>query len=631
MINKAFSYNYLKSIAESLAKISLLLLMLITLSIILAITKPAFANHLSSSEIDTLINQSIEIRLSDRTRFNENLVILESLETNDEQSQLTQKQKELILYLRGYALALNDKPEQAIKVYKQFEHSEDAEIRVISLTAQLNMAIVFNDFSNSYLLIDTLLIDVATLDDLNINKNSAYIMVGYFYNHLGKFQLALNYFSLINRSIFPDKELCILAHHEALSYLGAKKINANDEFILTTINDCNQSDEVIIANSLIIENANYLIAEQQYDLAITALLENEQAILTAGYTIHNFAFHVLLTNAYTEQENLLAANINASAAKELKIDLTRTRYTLVFFETLSKLYQLDNQPEKALSYIQKLHKTKQLIADVELKQKMASAMARHQSIEQSKKLKQLLIDNDSSIANDERLREENSILERGVALHSDIIITLLILCCILYGITFWLKSYHLGLLNKEFIDPLTGLYSRRYFIDTLAGLIYEERRLHQHLSLLTIKLDDFQRINNDYGFEHGDYILKQIRTIFNKLQSNKLTLGRTGATEFCIAIKNSEQQQAAPLANKILQSLISIKSEDGTITYNITASIGISDTKVCNYVPKNLLSDSYSALLFARAQGKNQVIEFELHMSERSKYIVDKKLTYVYK
>ncbi|MDG1733430.1 MAG: diguanylate cyclase [Thalassotalea sp.] len=588
------------------------------------------ANHLSSSEIDALIKHSIEIRLSDRPQFNENLVLLESLEANDEQAQLSQKQRELILYLRGYAFAISGKNEQAIKIYKQFEHSSNSEIRVISLTAQLNMAILYNDYSNSFALIDSLLNDAATLDDLNLHKNNAYIMVGYFYNDLGKFQLALNYFSLINRSTMPSKELCTLAHHQALSYLGAKQVTANDEFILKSINDCNLIGEVIIANSLIIENANALIAEQQYDLAITSLLEHEQVILTGGFIMHNFSFHVLLTKAYTAQKKLLAANISASAALELIKNHTKTMYALELFDSLTDLYLLDNQPEKALNYAQQHHKTKQLIADIELRKKMASAMARHQTVEQSKKLKQLLIDNSSSIANDERLRQENTNLEQSVSLHFNIIIGLFLFCFILYGLTFWLKAYHQGLLNKAYKDPLTGLFSRRYFIDSLAGVIYQEKSLQQHLSLITLKLDDFHRINKDYGFEHGDYILKQMKVFFTKLQNEKAAYGRTGATEFCIALRNTDQIKAGVVANKLLQQLRILKSIDGTIDYKITASIGVSDTKICNYVPKNLLSDSNSAMQVARVQGKNQVVEFELSMSERSKYIIEDKLTYVF-
>lgn len=619
----------MKSITLNLSIINLLFLVLITLTLVS--TKSVFANNLNSSEIDTLINQSIDIRLSDRTQFNENLVLLESLEAKDDQAQLSQKQKELILYLRGYAFAINGENEQAIKIYKQFEHSNNAEIRVMSLTAQLNIAIIYNDYSNSYTLIDSLLNDAEILDDLNINKNKAYLMVGYFYNDLGKYQLALNYFSLINISAMPSIELCTLAHHQALSYLGAKQITANDEFIIKSINDCTLNGEVIIANSLIIENAKYLIEEQQYDLAITSLLENEQVILTSGFLMHNFSFHVLLTKAYTAQKNLLGAHISASAAQKLAINFSKTMYALELFDTLTDLYLLDNQPEEALSYAQQHHKTKQLISDIELRKKMASAMARHQTVEQSKKLKQLLIDNNNSITNEDRLRNENTVLEKKITLNFSIIIGMLILCCILYGVSFWMKAYHQGLLNKAYMDPTTGLYSRRYFIDKLAGLIYEEKNLLHHLSLITLKLDDFQRINNDYGFEHGDYILKKIAVIFRTLHSENIFVGKTGATEFCIALRNTEQKQASNLAHNLLRQIKSIKSEDGNINYNISSSIGISDTKICNYVPKNLLSDSNSAMLAARSLGKNQVIEFELKMSERSKYIVEDKLSYVFK
>ncbi|WP_185962655.1 GGDEF domain-containing protein [Thalassomonas sp. M1454] len=604
-------------------------ILILTLSI--TFTPPAFADHLTSQEIDTLIAETMEIRLSNRSQFKQNLIILESLATSDEQAQLSQKQKELIIYLRGYEFAINSKSKQAVAAYKQIQDSKDAEIRAISLSAQLNVAILSSKFTNSYTLIDLLLKNVETLADTNLHKNSAYLMVGYFYNHLEKYQLALNYFSLINQNIMPDKELCTLGHHQALSYLGAKQIRANDEFVISAIENCNLSGDVIIANSLIIENAKYLIAEQQYDLAIANLLENEQVILSAGFSMHNFSLHVLLTTAYIEKKNILAAKINATAAEEMQTNFSISKYNLIFFESLSKLYVLDNQPEKALAYLQLYHQTKQSIADLDLKKKMASAMARHQTIEQSKQLKQLLIDNSNSIATDERLRHENRILEQRVALHFKIIIGLFVFCLALYLLTFWLKAHHQGILNKAYIDSLTGLYSRRYFIDNLAGLIYQQRSLHQHLSLITLCLDDFQQVNNKYGFEHGDYVLKQIEVIVKRLKIDNVLLGRTGATEFCLALENHTQQQALIVAQKLLQELKTLKSADHAISYDLNVCIGVSDTELAKYVPKNLLADSNCAMHVARAQGKNQIVEFELCMSERSKYIVEDKLTYVFK
>ena len=86
-----------------------------------------------------------------------------------------------------------------------------------------------------------------------------------------------------------------------------------------------------------------------------------------------------------------------------------------------------------------------------------------------------------------------------------------------------------------FHDPLTGLANRRLFQDRLEQAIAKSRRYGMQFGLLTLDLDDFKEINDCFGHEAGDNVLREAADRIRACCKRDLdTISRMGGDEFCI-------------------------------------------------------------------------------------------------
>ncbi len=608
--------------------LKLLVLLLSTLAFMFS--SPALADQLTEQQINQLIAETIKVRRSNKELFNTNLARLNSFSTGEHQLQLSTAQQEDILYLQAYQLTLNGDNSQAISKHQLLEHSANINNRLRSYLAQLNLYLLADDFSRSNLLVDNILSVVDEVDDI-IMINDSFEMIGYYYYDLGKYQLALNYFSLKNINSSDAANLCVHHNLVALSQLASNQIKANDIEIVTVIKDCRATNDHIVANSTVIENANQLIVNGEYQLAIKHLLENKEFLLNVDYYAHNISMHSLLAKANFELERYSAATTHANSALALIKKFPATKHGQLAFEVLSALQILQQNYQQALSYLQTYQNIEASNADLKRRKDMAGAQAKHQAQQYSRRLQQLRNENQRSITTFDDLDNANKKIVRQLDLNLQIIALLLVVYCLLYGLIFALKAKKQGLKNQANIDAFTGLYGRKHFIDLLAGMIYQDKFANQNLTLITLNLDDFKQINQQFGMAYGDYILTKVVNIFTKLAIKNAVMARTSSDEFCIALGNTELQSGLVFAERFLTEIGNLATTDDKIMKPLTASFGVTNTSLCNYVPKSLFSDANKAMLKAKQQGKNQVASFEQHMSKRTQYQMPTKLKYIFK
>ncbi|BCS52822.1 diguanylate cyclase domain-containing protein [Geobacter sp. SVR] len=154
-------------------------------------------------------------------------------------------------------------------------------------------------------------------------------------------------------------------------------------------------------------------------------------------------------------------------------------------------------------------------------------------------------------------------------------------------------------------DMLTGLSNRRMFLDRLAQGVEIARRNEQRLALMFIDLDGFKDINDSFGHEAGDLVLK--KTAFRLMNCVRLSdmVGRIGGDEFTIALGTiSHYGDAGQVAEKILEALRRpIILPDGRVE-QIDACIGISvfpkDAEDCD----QLLAAADDAMYEVKRNGK---------------------------
>ncbi len=161
-------------------------------------------------------------------------------------------------------------------------------------------------------------------------------------------------------------------------------------------------------------------------------------------------------------------------------------------------------------------------------------------------------------------------------------------------------------------DPLTGANNRRYFDQRLEEEIEMSRRNHQPLTCLLLDLDHFKHINDSYGHQTGDLVLKQVTQLARTELRSSDVLARYGGEEFVALLTCTDISVAIDAAERIRQSVArqTFTSIDGQV-FQLTLSIGVATT---SYLPggvlngENLVSYADKALYSAKERGRNRVI-----------------------
>ena len=136
---------------------------------------------------------------------------------------------------------------------------------------------------------------------------------------------------------------------------------------------------------------------------------------------------------------------------------------------------------------------------------------------------------------------------------------------------------HEKFVQMAITDPLTGISNRRSFFDNGERLFCQAVRYNWPLSVLMLDLDDFKKVNDQYGHSVGDEILIAAAAVFKETIRKTDLLGRYGGEEFCIILPETDPEGTKLIAERILKSIRKIELPGGKQT--ITVSIGISFKK----------------------------------------------------
>lgn len=157
--------------------------------------------------------------------------------------------------------------------------------------------------------------------------------------------------------------------------------------------------------------------------------------------------------------------------------------------------------------------------------------------------------------------------------------------------------------NKDF---LTGVYNRRYFYDDMQEYLSSIEENPAPYAVALIDVDGLKDINDKYGQDGGDKILKHIaKRLIDDTKSND-TVARFGSGEFCVVLKNMPQEDAVKFLVSLRAGMaanpINIKSEPVKISVSIGVTFGKTD-----YAVDEILDIADEALHRAKENGRNRV------------------------
>lgn len=161
--------------------------------------------------------------------------------------------------------------------------------------------------------------------------------------------------------------------------------------------------------------------------------------------------------------------------------------------------------------------------------------------------------------------------------------------------------------NLSTKDGLTNLFNRRYFDTHIQQMVKKTNESKGLLCLLMLDIDDFKKVNDNYGHQVGDEILKIVAS--NLKTSFRVTdlIARYGGEEFCVLLGDTRLDDAVLVADRFRERLeaIDVKIRDDLIIHK-TASIGVTQYQYSESID-NFISRADKALYEAKTTGKNKV------------------------
>ena len=167
-------------------------------------------------------------------------------------------------------------------------------------------------------------------------------------------------------------------------------------------------------------------------------------------------------------------------------------------------------------------------------------------------------------------------------------------------------------------DPLTNLYNRRGLYEQLNQMISRSRRNHYSSVVIFIDLDGFKSINDEFGHESGDFLLKQISESYKKIIRQTDTIARIGGDEFVVLMTDIGESNA--LIIKVEQFITATSAPvnlDGRIA-SVSASIGIALYPDHGSDTETLLDHADQAMYQAKNEGKNTFRFFSEDFNRRA-------------
>ncbi|WP_298693662.1 YfiR/HmsC family protein [uncultured Sulfuricurvum sp.] len=201
-------------------------------------------------------------------------------------------------------------------------------------------------------------------------------------------------------------------------------------------------------------------------------------------------------------------------------------------------------------------------------------------------------------------QKKNLVEKEGVISTQKGVIAILL---VLFGVIAVLIRYVVkqnALLNAlSQTDHLTGLYNRRVLLDRMENEIQKFTRYGTPFSMLFIDVDHFKTINDSYGHDKGDRVLKLIASLMNQHTRDTDVCVRWGGEEFMILAANTDLDKSLKLAENFREL---VEAFDFHLDANVTISIGVAAIEP-GQNKDELIKNADNALYMAKESGRNCV------------------------
>lgn len=154
-------------------------------------------------------------------------------------------------------------------------------------------------------------------------------------------------------------------------------------------------------------------------------------------------------------------------------------------------------------------------------------------------------------------------------------------------------------------DGLTGIYNRRYFEMQIATEIERASRYDGRLAIIMIDIDNFKRLNDEFGHLLGDEVLRQVSTVFVQQLRKVDVVCRYGGEEFAILVPQTSGSNALEVAEKLRRVVAAYRFPG--VPVKVTISAGVAEFPSNGSTRDELVAAADAALYASKEGGRNRV------------------------
>jgi diguanylate cyclase (GGDEF)-like protein len=157
-------------------------------------------------------------------------------------------------------------------------------------------------------------------------------------------------------------------------------------------------------------------------------------------------------------------------------------------------------------------------------------------------------------------------------------------------------------------DELTGLANHGRFQEVLTTEMEQVRRYGHAVALIMLDIDNFKSINDTYGHQQGDVVLRQVARVVRENSRDVDLAARYGGEEMALILPHTDMDGAHAIAERVREAVeaLQVSRLDGHGAFQITTSVGVAASSEGN--KDQLIADADAALYEAKRAGKNRTV-----------------------
>jgi len=543
------------------------------------------------------------IRTTNRTQFNQ---IVNEL--TKEQNSLSIKQKAFLIYLQGYQSVIAGDLEKGIALLDRVINQEDfISLKHRAIITKISVYNTEENYQEGFIVLNQLLPMLVNMTNKSRYQEALFV-IAVFYNRLTQYQLSQKYLTKLLESKPPLRLECTTS---MLQVEAALRLN---ELTWENINDnkaalCEQKQEYLASSIIYAHMSQWYLKNNAPQIALDLLTDKyDWAKKTQYYLLIN-QFNSTIAQSYLMLNNLSMASLYAKKVIKTIKPSYRSESIVRATNVLYKISKQQNNFKQALKYHEIYQEHFQLVNDDKNKRNISYQIAQEEVIKNAHQIS--LLDGKNKVLELEKQIFENS------AQKKKILIFLLVFTVL--ALSYWAylsRKAQLRLKDMAEHDELTGTFNRHSFNELASSALNYCIKTNQDVSLILFDLDNFKRINDNYGHDIGDWVLKETIKTCQQLSRKNDIIGRFGGEEFTILLPGCKDQKAAELAEKYRKAIYGISTTETGFDFQISASFGICPSLTKNKTLSDVIKAADQAMYHAKRNGRNQVSIYGMNTSE---------------